>query len=1217
MSSKVASAATSNKKSDIATKYQKLDDISHVLLRPNTYVGCIDKNDTEVWVFDEQTGKIKEKTIEYNAALYKLFDEAICNARDHYIRMESAIASGKTDELPVTNISVDICRETGKIKISNNGSAIPIEIHPEHKIHVIELIFSSLRSSTNYNDEETRNGAGVNGVGVKCSFIFSKYARVEVVDQVTKKRYIQEYKNNLREICPPQITKTKASEKSLISIEFIPEYERFGFKGLTEDMMSVFKKRTFDIAAVTDKSVKVSFNGELLPIKTFKQYVSLFIDADEKIVYEENGKKWEYAITTSAENEFKQISWVNGIFTRNGGRNCDYIINQITRKIVEYIEKKKKIVVRAQSIKEQLMLFLRCDLDNPQFDSQSKDCMTSAVSKFGSSCTVSDAFCEKVAKMGVMEQACNVTQARENRDAARKTDGKKTRTIRGIANFVDANHAGTERSGECTLILCEGLSAQSGVISGLSSNDRNFIGIYPLKGKVLNVRGEPPAKIAANKEIADLKKILGLENGKTYTPQNFAQFLRYGKVMLLVDQDLDGSHIKALCVNLFHCEWSSLVKIAGFLSFMNTPILRATRGKQTLSFYHEGEYETWKEEIGEDEVKGWKIKYFKGLGTSTSTEFKEYFANKKQVDFDYTNTSTDDKIDAIFNKKRADERKTWLENYDKMARLNTSNPRVSYEEFIDKELIHFSVYDCERSIPNLMDGLKISLRKVLYCAFKRRMTTEVKVAQFSGYVSEHSCYHHGENSLNGTIVNMAQDFVGSNNINLLDPHGQFGSRLQGGDDHASERYIFTQLNELARSIFPEADDRILTYLNDDGTMVEPEYYIPIIPFVLVNGSSGIGTGFSTSIPPYNPSDLVENLRARLNGGGSDVGGEPGLIPYYEGFKGTVEKIDNSKYQITGCYTVNSDDKITITELPIGTWTMPYLTFLEDLADPAAVDKSGKKIVPVIKDIINLSTETNVHIEITFPRGGLAKFIRGGGSGDDDVVSNDAALLKLLKLTTTVSTTNMHLFTSELKLKKYANVDDIITDYYDVRLDAYVRRKKYLMDIMQHELKIMTNKARYITEILEDVIDLRRKTAKQVYQMLRGRDYDAIIGGSVVAEDDTEKENEAAAYKYLTKMPMDSVSVENVAAILREKDELERKYATLCATTEKQMWLAELDVFEEKYAKYKTYREHILGGGSGGGSAKKAAAAPSKKRSGGGAAAKPAKETKKKIIIKKK
>lgn len=1158
-------------KTDLSV-YKVLDQISHVLQLPDTYIGSIEQVNSEVWVYDDIENIIKQKNIVCNFGLYKIFDEAVVNSRDHVVRTAQAINNGKSNEIPVTQITVDISAETGIIKVLNNGSSIPIEIHPEHNIYVPEMIFANLRSSSNYNTDEKRTTGGRNGLGIKLAFIFSKWARIVIVDQNSKKKYTQEYKNNLREICPPVIEKLKGSIKSYVCIEFAPDYERFGFTSLPPQMMALFKKRVYDIAAVTDKTVKVSFNGEILPVKTFKQYISMYI-GDDKMIYEENGERWEYAVAISPSAEFAQVSWVNGIFTRSGGKHVDYILNQITKKIVDYIEKKKKITVRSVAIKEQLMLFLRCDIENPSFDSQTKDCMTLPVAKFGSTCVISDAFCEKVAKMGVMETACNVTQARESRDVAKKTDGKKTRTIRGIANFIDANFAGTERSGECTLILCEGLSAQSGVISGLSSADRNFVGIYPLKGKVLNVRGETTAKIAANKEITDLKKILGLENGRTYTSQNIHQILRYSKVMVLTDSDVDGSHIKALCVNLFHSEWSSLVKIAGFLSFMNTPILRASRGKQTLSFYHEGEYDTWKEEIGETAVKLWKVKYFKGLGTSTSAEFKEYFANKRQVDFVYTDSTTDDKIDKIFNKTRADERKTWLENYDKRARLNTSNPRVTYENFIDKELIHFSVYDCERSIPNMIDGLKISLRKILYCAFKRRMTTEVKVAQFSGYVSEHSVYHHGEQSLNMCIVGMAQNFTGSNNINLLEPKGQFGGRLQGGKDSASERYIFTNLNEITRAIFPETDDRILTYINDDGTMVEPDYYIPIIPFVLINGSQGIGTGFSTSIPPYNPAHLVAHLRAILTNENTNIP-LPTLVPYYEGFKGTVEKIEEAKYLIRGCYNIVGDDKVIITELPIGTWTMPYLTFLDELADPNAVDKAGKKITPVIKDIVNLSTETNVNIEVVFPKGALAKL-------------DDTHIIKLLKLSTTVSTTNMHLFTSELKLKKYATVEDIIADYYEVRMDAYVRRKKYLMENMQQELKIMTNKARYITEILDDVIDLRRKTAAQVYQMMKDRNFDTI------KEEDESNEVSTTAYKYLTKMPMDSVSVENVAAILREKGELEQKYMELCETTEKQMWIAELNVFEEKYMKYKKYREHILNDGTSGAGA--AAGAGGKKK----------------------
>ena len=193
----------------------------------------------------------------------------------------------------------------------------------------------------------------------------------------------------------------------------------------------------------------------------------------------------------------------------------------------------------------------------------------------------------------------------------------------------------------------------------------------------------------------------------------------------------------------------------------------------------------------------------------------------------------------VFNKKRSNDRKKWLADYNREDYLNTSEDKITYEDFINKDLRHFSKYDNDRSIPSLVDGLKISLRKILYSAFKKGLKTEIKVAQFSGYVSEHSGYHHGEASLNGAIIGLSQNFVGSNNINLFSPNGQFGTRLMGGKDAASERYIFTKLNSITRIIYPEIDDNILNYLEDDGDKVEPIFYMPIIPMILVNGTKGI------------------------------------------------------------------------------------------------------------------------------------------------------------------------------------------------------------------------------------------------------------------------------------------------------------------------------------------------------------------------------------------
>lgn len=1148
----------------LAQQYQRKTDKQHILDNPDTYIGSIENIDAEMWVFDEETQKIVLKTIEYVPGLYKLFDEGIVNCRDHVIRM---MQSPRLDKKFVSYIDVTIDPITGNIVMENDGNGIDVAKHPEYDVWIPEMIFGQLRTSTNYNKDEKRIVGGKNGFGFKLVLIWSTYGKIETIDHIRGLKYVQEFHSNLDTISPPTITKCTSS-KPYTRVTFKPDYRRLGYPtdGLSPDMMALLKKRVYDIGAVTDhsiKKIKVNYNNAVCPVKNFQQYIDLYVGAKDvtKRVYESTDERWEYAVALSPTHEFVQISFVNGIATFKGGKHVEYITGQITRKLCDYIEKKKKVKVNPNSIKEQLILFLRCDIENPSFDSQTKDYMNTPVGKFGSSCVVSDAFIEKVAKMGVMDLACSLTEAKENR-LAKKTDGVKTKSCRGIANFVDANLSGTAESGKCTLILCEGLSALSGIVSGLSSEDRNIIGIYPLKGKLLNVRGEAIKKISENKEITDIKKILGLETGKEYKDMaDVNAHLRYGKIMFMTDQDLDGSHIKGLCINLFHSEWASLVRIPGFLSFMNTPILRAKKGQQTMLFYNDGEYETWKNTLGDRGSQGWTIKYFKGLGTSTAPEFKEYFANKKMVDFVYDQSTSDDIIDKIFNKKRPDERKQWLEQYDKHAYLDTCRPSVKYDEFVNHELIHFSNYDCARSIPNMVDGLKTSLRKILYCAFKRKLTTEVKVAQFSGYVSEHSCYHHGEASLNGAIVGMAQNYVGSNNINLLMPNGQFGTRLQGGNDSASERYIFTQLNTLTRAMFPDMDDTILTYLNDDGTVVEPEYYVPIIPFVLINGISGIGTGFSCNIPSYNPREIVAYLRNKLTSQSLD---ETAFVPYYEGFRGKVTVIDTHKYLIRGCYEKIADDKIRITELPVGTWTMPYITFLEGLMD-GGVDKAGKKIAPSIKDFTSVCTEVIVDITVTFAKGRLAELEGNGanGTGDDASISDTLinGLEKLLKLTTTVSSTNMHLFNRDCKLKKYTTVPEIIDEFYDIRIDTYAKRKEAQIAEMRRLLVKLSNRAKYILANLDGSIDLRRKSATQVTEMLEAKSFDKIDGD----------------FKYLVKMPMDSVTNENVANILKEKETTESELAILIATTLEQMWLHELDIFEKEYNVYKKTREALLQG----------------------------------------
>ena len=279
-------------------------------------------------------------------------------------------------------------------------------------------------------------------------------------------------------------------------------------------------------------------------------------------------------------------------------------------------------------------------------------------------------------------------------------------------------------------------------------------------------------------------------------------------------------------------------------------------------------------------------------------------------------------VDLAFAKKRADERKDWLKSYEPGTHLNHKQAVIPISEFINKELILFSMADNVRSIPSVVDGLKPGHRKILFACFKRNLKGEIKVAQLAGYVSEHSAYHHGEQSLSTTIVGLAQTFVGSNNANLLEPIGQFGTRLQGGKDAASPRYIFTSLSPFARALFRPEDEALLKYLNDDGQSIEPEWYIPTLPLVLVNGCEGIGTGWSTSIPNHNPLDIMNNIRRMMR----QETCQP-MLPWYRDFCGGIEEIGPERYRITGCWSVEEQDngvtRLDITEFPIGTWTQTF------------------------------------------------------------------------------------------------------------------------------------------------------------------------------------------------------------------------------------------------------------------------------------------------------
>ena len=843
-------------------------------------------------------------------------------------------------------IKVIINEEKNIISIKNGGKGIPIEIHKDYNIYVPELIFGNLLTSSNYNDDIKKVTGGRNGLGAKLTNIYSKKFIVETADKKSGKIYKQIFSDNMLKISKPEIK--KYDKEDFTSITFEPDLSKFKMEKLDDDIIALFMKRVYDMAGVTPKSVNVYLNDEKLKIKNFQDYITMYTEAindDEdniEIFYEQPNERWEIGMSLS-ESQFQQVSFVNGISTSKGGTHVIYATDKITNRILENINKKNKdLVIRPQHVKQHIFIFVNCLIENPAFNSQTKETLTTKSNEFGSTFELSEKFYKQIINCGIIERCLRYAKTRQEEKALKKLNNKTKKSARllGIEKLDDANLAGTRNSDKCTLILTEGDSAKSLAMAGIEVVGRDTFGCFPLRGKMLNVRDAAPTKIAKNQEVQYLMKILGIRIGESYTD---IKNLRYGSIMIMTDQDVDGSHIKGLIINFIHTFWPSLIKLNGFMKQFITPIIKATKGNEVYSFYTLPEYKEWVEKRNKN-LKGFKIKYYKGLGTSSSKEAQEYFSNieRHKILFDYNNDKDDESIDMAFNKKKAEERKNWLMKYDpNTPPLDLDIDKISYQEFINRELVLFSLYDNQRSIPSLCDGLKPSERKILFSCFKRNLKEEIKVAQLIGYISEQSAYHHGEQSLGLTIVGMSQNFVGKNNINLLMPIGQFGTRNMGGKDCASARYIYTTLNKVTRYIFNSNDFPLMNYIIEEGQKIEPNYYLPIIPLILVNGSEGIGTGWSCNIPCFNPREIVDNLKRKINGGNFIK-----MHPWYKGFKGDIIE-DNKKgegyYLVNGKFhwSENDENTLFITEIPLKKWTRDYANLLRELMGVEIIEDNDK------------------------------------------------------------------------------------------------------------------------------------------------------------------------------------------------------------------------------------------------------------------------------------
>ena len=1099
------------KKRTVEDQYRSFTPREHVLNRSGMYIGDMSNVRKPCWVYDEAEKKMVFKDLTYNPGICKLFDELITNVLDE----------AKRDDT-LTECKVTFSDEG--FVVENNGRGIQLVEHRVGNCYLPEFLFGKMLTSSNYDDTEQREGAGTNGIGAKAANIFSKEFEVKIVNN--GEEYLQVWRNNMADCTAPKIKKTK-SARNYVKITAKPDFARFDMENMSSNStQKVLEQRATEISGLCGKQVSLSINGKKISTKTFEDYVDLYLGRDKKAIPRAFAvmDDWQVCIAANPYDDFVQISTVNGCHTRDGGTHVDLVTRPLCKKIGENLAAKHKdLTVPGKLVEAQLMVFVNTTVPNPKFSSQSKDQLITPWKDFRNRWPLEDAFVKRVEKLGIMDAVLATAKAREMK--ALKTPRAKRGRLTDIPKLNDANKAGNSMadSAKCTLILTEGDSAKSMAISGLESRMRDYYGVFPLKGKLLNTRDVTAKKLSDNAEIQAIVRILGLQFGKKYI--HGVAGLRYGKIMVMTDQDDDGFHIKGLLINFIHSFWPELLKVNGFVTAMLTPIVKARRGRETLEFYNTADYATWKEQTNGG--TGYNVKYYKGLGTSTSVEAKEYFKKMQVLDYRISCDEDDQAIIKAFgpSKDYSDSRKEWIRNsLENPVEVDYKNKHFTTTRFVDEELVIFANTAVRRAIPSVVDGLKPSQRKVLFGCFKRNLKTEIKVAQLAGYISEHAAYHHGEMSLNETIIGMAQSFVGSKNMNLLQPAGQFGTRIKGGKDSASPRYIFTHLSENAQLLFDKNDEVALKYLDDDGQSIEPTYYVPVLPLALVNGFKGIATGFSTDCPCFNPAELKRLLLELIAADGDEtkVVGLNSMIPWYKGFTGDIYEKAKNKWLTVGSWHKIGQDVIEVTDLPVGTWTDDYIEMLKKMEAEGKISKYD-----------DYSGEHEVKIQVHFDRGVLGQFER---------VENENALEEYMKLTSTLNATNMYVISPGGEIRYMESPKDILLEFYRVRSHFYKLRYKYIASKTAKEIEIAKSRIKFIKAVSQGNLNMMKMKRQEIVAYFKQNGY-----------------YEYGDYSYLLDMKMISMSEDKVTALRAEIDKKEEFARVFAGKVPSDLWKEDLSV----------------------------------------------------------
>jgi DNA topoisomerase-2 len=1097
-------------------EYMKVNPIEHALIRPDMYIGSVGSEvKTEyVMIFDNAGQfKLEVKDITTMEGLERMFLEILSNGADN---------AKKSREMGIAPGIIIVSVEADAVSIYNEGRPISCAWHDTEKMWIPELIFSQLMAGSSFNDSQDKKWAGRNGLGAKLVAIFSREMLVEIKNTKEGIFYKQTISNNLKNVSKAERVEIPKEGQSYTKITYKADLKRFycptnaelehtervvtnEFKARTRvaaspltndpkhciacwdachgndnlelcryssDFIGLMARLCLDFAF--NCNVPIHFKYENVnakfdissPLEFGKLYMPELANIQtHPIVYEDEDTRLAM-FDTPYNGDF--ISFANGMPTRQGGVHVNGWINGITEKLKATLELETGIKLTVTDVRKHVTLFLSSYVINPKFDGQTKERLKGPHPKVTVSQEMFGIFSTWEAAQAIRENATT----KKIKKVAKATDGSKDEYVK-VPKADDAGWAGTKDKSHLTVaFLVEGDSAKTFWTRGLKyvKNARETMGCYPLRGKVLNTRKTDIDTELNNAVLNNIKKFLGLKLELDYSIEENLRKLRYGRVIILADADPDGTHIKGLLLSFF-ANYKGLVE-SGFVWARLTPIVICTKGPKKAKFYSSSEIAKWKKVT--PDFAGWKTDYFKGLGSATPEMIEDAF--KYAITQKFVCEGDDqDVLELAFGHKTVKARR---ELYRLLIKINPDERLDSrnisrVQDLIYDELITYAIMANERHIPRIEDGMKKVQRQVIFACLRSSIEGKKsksvssskmwRVDEFSAHVMKVTRYAHGPESLNGTVIGMAADYPGANNINLLTGVGEFGSRMGCGKDAAAPRYLHCRPSSILRKIFREEDDILLKPIIEDGKVIGIETYQPVIPMQLINDCDGMGWGWSNSSVQYNPMSIIEFVRYYISfvkdGRPEPEFDPPVLVPWWRGYEGSLYRCKTGRYYNRGEF-LDRGATCEIRELPVKTSAATYQTMLE------AWQEKGK-----IRGFKAIGTDPNK------PQ------FRIEGYADNFTNHRE------LRLERGVVTSNC-VYMDPDKVPKWYNFGPlhVAVEFCKRRFETYVERKKLYTQKLIDELKIAQLKLQFVEDVIAKRIILADATDEYLLPIMKQKGY---------------------------------------------------------------------------------------------------------------------------------